>query len=138
MHIEAATQADKRLFQERTGYLVGDNFRGIKAVDGLGKTLAVTGYDHWTPSSVQMHIWIGNPLVLKGYDYLRESFSYPFEHCGKILAVGVTPSDLPKALKFNKHIGFREVARIKDAWDVGIDMVITEMRPEWCRWIKRN
>lgn len=130
------TEEDKLVFQEKTGYLVGEHFRGIKAINALGKTTAIAGFDHWTPSSCQIHIWIGNPMALRGHRFVQETFKYPFQQCGKQLVIGVTPSNLAAAIKFNAHVGMQEVARIKDAWDIGVDMIITEMRPGTCRWLK--
>jgi hypothetical protein len=133
--IVPATEEDKRLFEKSTGYCVGEHFRGIKAVSPNGVLLGMVGFDHWTPASVQIHVWIDSPLALKGYALIKESLRYAFVQAGKKLIVGVTPSNLPKALKFNAHIGFKQIAVIRDGWDVGVDMIITEMRPDSCRWL---
>lgn len=134
----AGTAADHALFAAHTGYIVDPKqFNSIVAVSD-GKTIGVIGFDYWTPGSVQVHIWIGNPAALRGGKWLHEVFKYAFVTCGKKVVFGVTPSDNLKAVKFNRHAGMKEVTRLKDAWDTGIDMVITEMRPDWCRWLEER
>lgn len=111
-------------------------FRAIGQTN-QGQVIAAVGYDHWTPNSVQMHIWIPRPqLVSKSF--FREGFRYPFEICGRGLVVGLTPSNNAAALHFNKRVGFKEVYRMKDAWDKGVDVVLQEMRKEDCRWLRRS
>jgi len=48
---------------------------------------------------------------------------------------GLTPANNLKALKLNKHIGFREVCRIPDGHKPGIDSVLQIMTRDECRWI---
>lgn len=123
-------------FCRNVQYSPSRNFRGIALLrDGV--LVAATGYDHWTPNSVQMHVWVPHPKKL-GPAFVRESFRYPFEIGGRGLVVGITPSDNAAALRFNKHIGFREVYRVKDAWSEGVDMVVQEMRKDECRWLRKE
>jgi hypothetical protein len=54
------------------------------------------------------------------------------------MVIGSTPSDNKKALKFIKHIGLKEVYRIPDAFNDGVDAVITMMKKDDCRWIEHG
>lgn len=47
---------------------------------------------------------------------------------------GLVPSDNSKALAVDKKIGFREVTRLKDAFKLGVDYVLLEMRKEDCNY----
>lgn len=126
---------DFKLYEQNTGYIVDPNqFRGIKAVKD-GNILGIIGLDYWTPTAVQMHVWIKTPAALRGGKFLTEAFRYAFVTCGKKVAFGIIPSDNVKALKFIWNVGFTEIARLKDGWDNGIDMVINEIRPGSCRWL---
>lgn len=107
--------------------LVVEDTTGITAFDRK-EVQAVCVLDTWSPTCCQIHIWIKNPFVLK-HGYAEEVFGFVFGS-GRIKIIGQTPSDNAKALKFIKHIGFEEIFRVKDAADVGVDLVITELTRE--------
>lgn len=118
----------------RTQCELTDSFRAIEALDERGVVRGMVGYSGWTYTSVCMHVCIEAPGALKAL--LRAAFEYPFVEGSKRFVIGITPSDNAKALRFNKHIGFREVYRIKDGFADGVDLVVQELRREECRWIK--
>lgn len=133
--ILASTMDDVEIFSQLVQYNPGKNFKGIKLIkDGVVEAMA--GYDHWTPNSVNMHMYVRDPKSITRA-FVREVFRFPFEIGGRGLVIGVTPSDNAAALDLNKHVGFRETYRVKDGWDVGVDMVVQEMRKEECRWLRR-
>ena len=106
---------------------------GITALDDDGVPQAVCIMDNWSHNSCMMHIWIGNPFVLK-HGYAEAVFGYTFSD-GREKVIGITPSDNQKALKFNRHIGFKEIARIKDGYKKGVDYIVTEMNKDECRFV---
>jgi hypothetical protein len=115
---------------------VCEDTRGITAIRD-GKPEAVCIMDNWAENSCQMHIWIGNPMVLR-HGYQEEVFGFIFGS-GRKKVIGVTPSDNKKSLKFNHRMGFREICRIKDGCSDGVDFVIQEMtREEWYGKEKRT
>lgn len=120
---------------EAIGYVPSLDFRGI-AREVRGELVGVIAYDHWTENSVQMHSWLFKPGAVTR-DYLKECFKFPFEN-GRDIVLGVTRADNAKALRFNKHIGFREMFRLKDSYAKGVDGVIQELRHDECRWYKRG
>lgn len=135
LSIEACSDADVSLYEQKTGYRADrSEFRGIKAVKD-GKILGIIGCDYWTPAAVQMHVWIGDKFALRGGIFLREALGYVFKTHGKKVAFGIIPADNEQALRFIRNVGFREVARLKDGWSDGVDMVINEIRPGFCRWL---
>jgi hypothetical protein len=107
--------------------------KGIVAVDASGKPCAVVLLDNWTPTAVTGHVAIENPMAMRKLH--KELFKYVFVDCGKKMLMGVTPSNNEKALKFNAHIGLTEIARIKDAYDVGVDQVVIQLLREDCKYI---
>ena len=114
-----------------------EDTKGITAIGSDGKTQAVCVFDSWTENSCQIHIHIANPFVLK-HGFAEEVFNYVFsEESGREVVIGVTPENNRQALKFIKHIGFSEVARIPDGHERGVDYVVTTMRKEDCIWLKR-
>jgi RimJ/RimL family protein N-acetyltransferase len=110
--------------------------RGISAVSDTGKLYGVCIMDNWTDGSVQVHIAIDSPLCFKGHIFLREVFNYIFNTADRCVAVGLVNSENHKALRFDKHIGFKEIARVRDGWAYGEDIVILELHRNNCRWIE--
>lgn len=137
MRIEKLSENLERLFLSTISYSPTVGFRSIGQLNEYFELVAAVGYDHWTPNSVQMHIWIPRPQEVSK-SFFREGFRYPFEMCDKGLVIGLTPGNNAPALHFNRRVGFKEVYRMRDAWDKGIDVVVQEMRREDCRWLRRS
>lgn len=108
--------------------------RGIVAVSEQGVILAAAIFDSWTKTSCCIHLAIDSPIVIK-HGFCNEICDYVFNQAGRLMLIGMTPSDNARALKFIFHVGMHEIFRIKDGFDVGIDYVITQMLKKECRWI---
>lgn len=143
--VQAARPEHFSWLVQRTSVELSANFRAIEALDDIpgfcqrcgqvhGCIRGMVGYNGWTESGVSMHVAIETPGALKAI--IRPAFEYPFIEGGKQYVMGITPGDNAKALKFNKHVGFRETYRVKDGWSKGVDLVLQEMRREDCRWIR--
>jgi hypothetical protein len=123
----AMMPADYEDFSKATSYYPGPQFGGIVAWcwDGTHNVImGAVGFDGWTPSAVTMHWWIKYPRCL--IPLWHESLHYLAQH-GKRKIIGTTPSNNVRALRtmFDK-LGWQQVARIKDGWDVGVDIIISE------------
>ena len=66
-------------------------------------------------------------------NFLKKVFDYPFNTLKLKVIIGTVAGNNEKALKLNRHLGFKDVAFIPDAHENG-DLVILEMRPENCKW----
>lgn len=119
----AMTPLDYEEFTRATSYYPGPQFGGVVAWSDAG-VMGMVGIDGWTPTSVMMHWFIKHPRCIM--PLWSEVTGYLAQH-GKRKIIGSTPSDNVRALRmiFNK-LGFVEVARIKDAWAEGVDIVISE------------
>ena len=113
-----------------------EDTRGITALDESDIPQAVCVFDSWSYNSCIIHIWIGNPFVLK-HGFAEEVFNFAFSD-GRTKIIGITPSDNLKALKFIKNIGFKEIYTISDGFKVGVDYVITEMNKDECRYFSHG
>ena len=113
--------------------------RGVMALDEeSGDLQAAVIFDSWSYNSCQIHVWIGNPFVLK-HGFAEAVFGFSFgADSGRELVIGVTPADNDKALKFIKNIGFIEAYRVKDGYKKGVDYVMTTIRKEDCRYISHD
>lgn len=74
--------------------------------------------------------WVSRELI-------RAVFDYVFNTAGLNVVLGLVPSGNVKALRFDKHIGFSEVARIKDAHPDGA-LIVLELRRENCRYLRES
>lgn len=133
MIVRAAPKGHYEWLVERTGLNLSIGFRAIEAIDKDYVICGMVGYDDWTPNSVQMHMALKYPAAAR--HLVRPAFKYPFEQAGRAVVIGVTPGDNEAALKLNRHLGFRQICRVKDGWKPGIDMVIQEMRRDECRFL---
>ena len=107
--------------------------RCIANVTKDGKILGVVGFDSWNGASCQMHIaGEGNWLTR---DLIYAAFDYAFNVADLNVVLGFVPSTNAKALRFDKHVGFVEVSRIKDGTPEG-DLIILELRRENCRYLR--
>lgn len=96
-----------------------------------GELVAGTLYDQYNGRSICMHVAAEKPVTRA---YTRACFSYAFEHLGVQKVLGLVDSTNSAALRFDRHLGFVEEARIKDAGKFGDLIVLSMTRPQ-CRWI---
>ena len=103
---------------------VVEDTTGIAALDDNGIPQAICVFDSWSYNSCMIHLWIENPFVLK-HGFAEEVFNFVFgDESGRELIIAVMPEDNKKVLKFNKHIGFEEIYRIKDGFKKGVDYIV--------------
>ena len=99
-----------------------------------GELLGGSIYTDYTGRSIVMHVagfadgWISK-------DLLWVSFHYPFVQLKCDVILGWMPVHNSKALEFDKKLGFKEEAIIRDVYPEG-DMVLLSMRRDDCRWWK--
>jgi RimJ/RimL family protein N-acetyltransferase len=121
---------------ERTGCDVTVGYKAIKIVDATGKIHGMVGYGNWTANSVVLTIALDNPAALR--ETLKWAFRYPFEQCGRGIALAMVRGKNKRSLSLCNKVGFREVYRVKDGIEIGEDMVMFQMRREDCRYIARK
>ena len=120
-----ATESDTVWFTAQTEYRPGPGFLGIVALLDDGHRAGMIGLDFWTPKSVQMHIALEKMDVLPAL--WREVIRF-LKSEGRELVYAVTPSDRTASLRLQHAAGFKETYRMTDAWDHGVDMVLSEKR----------
>lgn len=91
--------------------------------------------DNFTDTSASAHIAVQNPMALR--ELHLETFKHVFLVLNKRMLLGITPSDNMKALKLHKHLGFTEIARIKDGYAYGVDQVVLQMLREDCKYLTK-
>lgn len=67
---------------------------------------------------------------------LRAVFGFAFKHREVEMLIGIVNSLNERAMRYDIHLGFKEVARIPDMHDNGGDIVLLAMKRADCRYIK--
>ena len=126
------------MVEEKLGLNWQEDIKGILVWDTKERTFAAgVIFEDWTYSSVQVHQWVENALVLR-HGLYNEVVRYAMDVAGMLKLIGIVPEDNEAALKLNKHIGFREVCRIADGFKPGVASVILEAdRNDLVRWTNR-
>ncbi len=93
-------------------------------------------YCNWATNSVQVHVAADSPMVWR---YLLDpALSYPFLEAGRQIVIATIGSRNVASLRAARHLGFTELARVRDGFEAGSDVVFLELRRENCRRLKQN
>lgn len=103
-------------------------------VTSEGNCMGGVIYDDYTGGCIFMHQASFSRNWLTG-NMMWMVFDYPFNKLHVKKVAGVVNSRNEELLAFNQRLGFKEEARIKDAYDDG-DMIILTMERADCRWLK--
>ena len=63
--------------------------------------------------------------------------NYAFNYAKLKRLTGMVPTNEPHIIAFDKHLGFEEEFVMKDGAP-GADMMVLVMRPETCRWLRKE
>ena len=129
-------QEEWDFLKQRAECVLCSDTKGIVAYKD-GEIVGAVAMDTWSHNSCHIHIAVEDMLIFK-HQFPEEVFHYIFNECDKGVIVGITPANNARALRFIKHIGFVEVFRLKDGFEVGVDFVCTEYRKENCRYIRNE
>ena len=109
-----------------------EDTRGVASIDpDTGELWGAVVCEDWTVTAVSCHIVILKPRAFRDGLH-RELTEYVFNQAGRIKIMGLVPADNEAALKLNKHLGFKELFRIEEGYDWGIDYVVMELKKEDC------
>jgi hypothetical protein len=106
----------------------------VSRVTPEGNVLGGVIYDGFTGGCIFMHQagfdarWLTGNMVWLVFDY-------PFNQLHVNKVAGTINSKNEELLDFNRRLGFKEEARIKDAYPDG-DMIVLTMDRAACRWLK--
>ena len=103
---------------ERIGYVPTVEMTCIGQWDNVTEELiGVVGYDGFSENMVEMHsagepgrYWLTKELVFRAFDV-------PFNGFGVKVVTSRVSTGNPRAIKFNKGLGFKEQCRIPDGAD---------------------
>lgn len=121
---------------EQTAQLVSwGDFYAMGAEDDHGEMIAGIVFNNYNGSNATCHIAVAKPG--KYLFRLLEAFAdYAFNQAGVNRLTGMVPSDMPKVLAFDKHLGFEEEFVMVQGAPGGVDMHVLVMWRDTCRWLK--
>lgn len=130
VRFRAFSDADQLTIRQVMPFTFSDGTNGIVAYDmDTSRTLAVLVAQEWTYTACTVHQVILNPLVIK-HGWFQEIADWLFTTAKRLVLLAPVPSNNERAIKVNEKLGFREITRIKDGYDRGVDFVVMELRPE--------
>lgn len=98
-----------------------------------GTLCAVVGFDNYNGASISMHV-AGEGKRWINREYLWYCFYYPFEQLKVNKILGLVSSDNLDALRFDRHLGFKQEAVISNACPNG-DLIILTMTKDQCKFL---
>jgi RimJ/RimL family protein N-acetyltransferase len=109
--------------------------RGI-GLERDGKLVCGIIYEGWNYQSIWAHIAAEPGSNWLNKEYLRFCCDYAFVTCKVNMILGYMEASNTQALRFAKHLGFKEEAPIREAATDGGDILILKMRRQDCRYTK--
>ena len=86
----------------------------------------------------QIHVAMAPGYSFSPREMLQASFRYAFEQLKRERLIGIVNSNNEKAMAFDSHLGFEEIARIPGAHDEGGDVVVLSMTKDQCKYLKEE
>jgi len=123
---------DWRWFQTRTHVIRCEDTQGIVAYDERG-IQAMCVADSFSVDSCNVHFAVDNPMAVR-HGLFTHFADWVFDAMGKKRMFGLVPDNNEKAIKLDKHIGFKEVARVPDAICDGVGYIVMRLDRDECRW----
>jgi RimJ/RimL family protein N-acetyltransferase len=105
-------------------------------VEQDGQIVAGVVINNYNGANATCHIAIDKrtKLLVKLFYHVCD---YAFNHAKLKRLTGMVPTNEPHIIAFDKHLGFEEEFVMKDGAP-GADMMVLVMRPETCRWLRKE
>ena len=128
----AFVNADVLTVREKMDYALTESTRGIVAYNAeSAETLAIFLAEGWTETSASVHQVILNSMVIR-HGWFEEIASFMFTVAERKKLFTIVPDNHVKAIKLNGKLGFTQVARLQEAYAVGVDYLLLELKRENC------
>ncbi len=132
------TEAEWDWIMQRAHPMRVKDSQGIVAYESTtGKIAAIVIMDSWTPSGCQTHFAIDNPIAIRR-GLFREVAIHIHITSGRRYIFGLIPANNEYAHRFDLKMGFVEVARIPEGYDIGVDYIVVRLAKEDNRWLPRE
>jgi hypothetical protein len=105
-------------------------------IEADGQIVAGVVINNYNGANATCHIAISKRTKLL-VELFYHVCNYAFNYCKLKRLTGMVPSNEPHILAFDKHLGFEEEFVMKDGAP-GADMHVLVMRPDTCRWLRKE
>lgn len=93
------------------------------------------GFTNFIGKTCQIHV-VNFKKKYTPRKLLWATFDYPFRQLGLEALIGIVNSNNEQAMKYDQHLGFKEVYRFEGMHEDGGDIVVFRMNKDECRFIK--
>jgi hypothetical protein len=97
----------------------------------------VIGFDSFLGKTCQIHV-VNRNKKYTPKSLIKAVFEYPFCHAGIETLFGIVNSNNKEAMRYDRHLGFKEVNRFEGMHEDGGDIVLFAMKKDECRWIRNK
>lgn len=108
--------------------------RTVEAVDASGVVRGSIRFDDWRPNSAQVHVSCDSAMALRRL--LPVAIHLGFAEMRLGVVFGHIRAGAAAARRLAVRVGFRLACAIRDGWATGEDLLIYQLRPEWCAYRK--
>lgn len=139
MLIGARTDAERRtaagILFDKAGVQPCADMQALVWVNDDQQVEWVVGYTGFVGKTCQMHV-VNLVTRRAPRKMLWAAFDYPFNQLNLQTVLGIVNSNNEQAMKFDRHLGFKEILRLEGQHENGGDLVVFAMDKDDCRWIK--
>ena len=100
------------------------------------KPVLVVCFNAFFQKCCQIHVAMAPDYRSTPRQMLYETFSVPFQEWGIEVLLGVVSSKNERAMRYDLHLGFHELARLPGVHTDGGDLVILQMWKKDCRYLR--
>lgn len=141
MLVTATTVGDYGLFVDffhkyGIDLALSKDLRFLGRVGADKKLIGAVAYNGFNGRTCSMHTAGSGNWVSR--QFIRATFEYPFVTNNLVQVFGPVPANNERALKFNRHMGFDVLTRIRGGWDEKVDLIIMGMHKSQCRWLSKE
>lgn len=113
-------------------------WRVLAQTNDENRIVALVMFDCFVRRTCYIHLegFDGNDKRWFTPQLITAVFKYLFHDVGVIEVFGPIDERDERLLRIAKYLGFEELHRVKDGWYEGVDLVMTRMRKEQCRWLE--
>lgn len=104
--------------------------------DGVIRAVAI--YERWSTNDCCVHLVSDGGAGWLTRGFLAAGFHYPFVTAGLRRITGLVPASNDRAIRLNRHFGYREEGRLRKASEDGSDLIIMGMLREECIFIPKE
>lgn len=99
------------------------------------KLKMVVGFNNFLGRTCQMHVAMADGFGYTPRVMLAKCFDYAFNRANCLTVLGVVSSANERAVRYDTHLGFKELLRLPQHHEDGADMILLGMTRDTCRYL---